>query len=233
MSWSKIVVLAGTALMLSGPAVMAADYPTLPPPETVEIAPVSFTSGWYIRGDFGYRFQDVGSANDVGTIYPNTSLEYAYMGGAGFGYKWQWLRVDATGDYGGRSNLDGSTASGGQSFNAKIETYSIMLNAYADLGTWWGFTPYIGGGFGGARVGEYWYNTSPSQPALVPPAHTWNFAWAAMAGFSYALSDNLLLDVGYRHIDMGQVRGGLDANQVFIDDLTGDEIRIGLRYNID
>jgi opacity protein-like surface antigen len=233
MSWSKTVVFAGTALMLSGPAVMAADYPTLPPLGPVEVAPVSFTSGWYIRGDIGYRFQDVGQADDVGTIYPNTSLDGAVMGGGGFGYKWQWLRMDATGDYAGRANLDGSTASGGMSFNSKLESYTIMLNAYADLGTWWGFTPYIGAGVGAARIGTYWYNTFPAQPASVPPAHTWNFAWAAMAGFSYALSDNLLLDIGYRHIDMGEVRGGLDANQVFIDNLTGDEIRIGLRYNID
>jgi opacity protein-like surface antigen len=42
-----------------------------------------------------------------------------------------------------------------------------------------------------------------------------------------------LLDVGYRHIDMGKVRGGLDVNQTFIKNLTGDEIRIGLRCNID
>jgi opacity protein-like surface antigen len=108
-----------------------------------------------------------------------------------------------------------------------------MFNGYADLGTWWGMTPYVGGGLGAARVATFWYTTIPVQPEAVPPAHSWHSAWAAMAGFSHNLTDNLLLDVGYRHIDLGKVRGGLDVNQTFIKNLTGDEIRIGLRYNID
>jgi opacity protein-like surface antigen len=232
MDWSKRMALAGAALLVSGPAVLAADYSLLPP-LPAEVAPVSFTSGWYIRGDVGYRFQEIGQANDIGTIYPSTSLTDAYMGGGGFGYKWQWLRLDVTGDYGGRSTLDGVTASGAQTFNGKLETYSVLFNAYADLGTWYGVTPYVGGGFGGARVALSDYTTVPAPPGPSTPGHTWNSAWAVMAGFSYNLSDNLLVDVGYRHIDMGKVRGGLDPNQVLINDLTGDEIRIGLRYNID
>jgi opacity protein-like surface antigen len=229
------IVSASAALILSGSAALAADasFPTMPPPMPAEIVPVSFASGWYIRGDVGYRFGQVGQAVDVAVTYPETSITEAYVAGGGAGYKWQWLRLDLTGDYGGRTTLSGSNAAGGQSFEANVETYSVMLNAYADLGTWWGFTPYIGGGVGKARIATSQFETSPPRRNPLAPAHRWNNAWAAMAGFTYNITDNLLVDVGYRHIDMGAMGGGLDVNQTFIDRLTADEIRVGLRYNID
>jgi opacity protein-like surface antigen len=227
----RTFTLAGAALIVWQTAALAADMPGMPPLLPPE-APFVM-SGWYLRGDIGYRFQQVGGAVDVTTTYPNTSIDDAFVGGGGAGFKWQWLRLDVTGDYGGRSTISGSTTSGVQSFNGKLETYSVMLNAYADLGTWWGITPYVGGGVGKARISTYDYQTAPAQPALVPPAHSWNNAWAVMAGFSYGLTDHLAVDVGYRHIDMGKVLGGLNPNQTFMNDLTGDEIRIGLRYTIE
>jgi opacity protein-like surface antigen len=230
----KTFILAGASLVVWQAAAAAADMPPMLPPPGDILSPIDRTlSGWYIRGDVGYRFQQVDGAVDLTVSYPNTSITDAFMGGGGGGYKWNWLRLDITGDYGGRSTLSGSSASGVQTFTADVETYSVMLNAYADLGTWWGITPYVGGGVGKARVATYSYQTVPAAAALVPPAHSWNNAWAAMAGFSYSLTDNILLDVGYRHIDMGKVPGGLAVSPTFIDSLTGDEIRIGLRYTID
>jgi opacity protein-like surface antigen len=224
--------LAAAALVASQAAAPAADMPAGFPADN-GVAFTHFVSGWYVRADVGYRFQKVGEATDLGTIYANTAAEDMFMGGGGIGYAWRWFRLDLTGDYGGRSTLNGSTASGAQTFTALMETYSVMLNAYADLGTWWGITPYVGGGVGKARIATQDYETVPPQPAVVPPAHRWNNAWAVMAGFSYSLTDRLLFDVGYRHIDMGKVPGGLDVNQTFMNSLTGDEIRIGLRYTIE
>jgi opacity protein-like surface antigen len=237
MGWSRTLVVTAAALMLSGTGVLAADmsdYQILPlPAEESPTAVAQFVSGWYIRGDLGYRFHHVGEAFDLTTTYPDTSLTDAYVVGLGAGYKWKWLRVDVTGDYGGRSTLDASNASGSSTFTTKVNTYSVLFNAYVDLGTWWGITPYVGGGIGKARLSTLNYETVPASPLLVSPANRWNTAWAAMAGFSYNLSYNLLLDVGYRHIDMGDAAGGLNSNPSVTKDLSGDEIRIGLRYTID
>ena len=47
------------------------------------------------------------------------------------------------------------TPKGGSSFG-RLHT---LLNAYADLGDWWGVTPYVGAGAGIARLqGTYWQN---------------------------------------------------------------------------
>ncbi len=54
-----------------------------------------------------------------------------------------------------------------------------------------------------------------------------------MAGVSYNLTYDLLIDVGYRHVDMGDINGGLGTNLFAINKVTGDEIRVGLRYFFD
>jgi opacity protein-like surface antigen len=234
MDWSRTLVVSAVALVISGTGGLAADMPGFPSVSPPLPGPVGeFFSGWYLRGDLGYRFHHVGEAFDLTTSYPNTSLTDAYVVGLGAGYKWQWFRVDVTGDYGGRSQVDGSNATGSSSFTSRVDTYTVMFNAYADLGTWWGITPYVGGGIGRARLGTLDYQTTPASPLLIPPAYRWNTAWAAMAGFSYNLSYNLLLDVGYRHIDMGDAPGNPTFNPNVIKSLTGDEIRIGLRYAIE
>jgi opacity protein-like surface antigen len=98
-----------------------------------------------------------------------------FTGGAGFGYRWNdYLRFDATWDYrngpGGTRQaavvcpygLTGvSSPSGvplGYLYNttntcdasASVHQYNnaFLANAYVDLGTYYGFTPYVGGGLG-------------------------------------------------------------------------------------
>jgi opacity protein-like surface antigen len=234
MNWLRTLIVSAAVLTISGPGVFAADAPGYPSsPLPIEEAVVGFGSNWYIRGDIGYRFDHVGEASDLATAYTDTSLSDVYVIGGGFGYKWNWLRLDVTGDYGGRGELDAANSAGSSAFTTKVNTYSVMLNAYADLGTWWGITPYIGAGIGKARVSTLNYETTPPALLLVPPANRWNTAWSVMAGFSYNLSYNLLVDVGYRHIDMGDAAGGPVSLPTVTKDLSGDEIRIGLRYNID
>jgi opacity protein-like surface antigen len=58
-------------------------------------------------------------------------------------------------------------------------------------------------------------------------------AWAAMAGVSYNLSYNVLIDVGYRHVNMGDAVGGPSKNELTVRKVTGDEIRVGIRYLLD
>jgi opacity protein-like surface antigen len=98
-----------------------------------------------------------------------------FTGGAGFGYRWNdWLRFDATWDYrngpGGTSQttlvcpygLTGVNSPAGIPLGylynttntcngpASLRQYdnAFLGNAYIDLGTYYGFTPYVGGGLG-------------------------------------------------------------------------------------
>jgi opacity protein-like surface antigen len=242
---AAFAVCATGAIPGTMPSALAADVPgdyspiSLPPPSQ-ERAPqrIELSSGWYLRGDLAYRFQHIGESSSLDTTsVPSPSgakLDNAFILGLGGGIKQGWLRLDLTGDYGWRSKYNADAAGGG-TIAGKVESYTVLGNAYADLGTWYGFTPYIGAGLGAANLNlsgyEYPAAVAPMASTAVP-VQRWNFAWAAMAGVSYNVGHNLLVDIGYRHIDMGDISGGSSSN-LSVKKFTGDEIRVGLRYLLD
>src|SRR6202034_2094537 len=113
-----------------------------------------------------------------------------FTGGAGFGYRWNdWLRFDATWDYrtgpGGTRQttvvcpyaplaplptgfLYDTTNTCNGSASVRQYDNAFLGNAYVDLGTYYGFTPYVGGGLGlnmNTMSGSLNYNeTANGQP---------------------------------------------------------------------
>ena len=239
----KFIVAAGALVLTLGSA-QAADmrraYPARPLPPMMQAPPLlvdEYASGWYLRGDIGYRMNKVDSVSNRGTRQVTASdLDNSWIVGAGAGYKWQWLRLDATTDYGIKANYSGNTASMRNDFTAKIDSFAVLANAYGDLGTWWGLTPYVGAGIGTARlsVSDFRQHFLAAVPAVSTNTQ-WNLAWALMAGVSYRVSGNYSIDLGYRHINLGDVQTGRDTygNQLTFKKLGGDEIRLGVRYMID
>jgi opacity protein-like surface antigen len=61
----------------------------------------------------------------------------------------------------------------------------------------------------------------------------WNFAFALMAGFSYDLSSNLKLDLGYRYVNFGTMSFKSLLDSAFDKNLSSQEVRLGLRYLVD
>jgi opacity protein-like surface antigen len=234
----RTLVVATAVLAISGAGARAADvsgYPSLPMPLPSEksLRVDELVSGWYLRGDTGYRFQKTGNAFDSTNDYSDKAIKDTYVFGVGVGYKAKWFRADLTGDYGWRSLFTGTNAAGTNSVTTKIDTFTVMGNGYLDLGTWAGITPYIGGGIGGAQLTSTKFTSVPPQLGIIPSTARWNLAWAAMAGVSVNITYNVLVDIGYRHIDMGDVTGGPSSNQLTIKKLTADEVRIGVRFILD
>jgi len=241
MSRLGIFTLVGAAASLVAAAAHAADAPELfMPPPAPQLAVQEFASGWYIRGDIGYRLNKVdGASTFFSDPIASQSIDDTAVFGIGGGYKAGWLRADLTVDYSGKATFDADVvglAPGNQpGLSTKIETVTTLANVYADLGTWWGFTPYVGAGAGVAymRTVEFYdYNS------LVMPhekQNEWNFAWAAIAGMSYRIGANLLADASYRYLSLGDAVTAVNAagNQLTVKDLTAHEFRIGVRYNLD
>jgi opacity protein-like surface antigen len=242
MSWLKVSAAIG-ALAAQITTTMAADMPnTLPPPgyltPVLERSPRPFDAnyGWYLRGDLGYAWGRIDSAQSApGFLNPSDSrLGNGIFGGIGGGIKTKWLRTDVTFDYIAPLKYQGTIATPGD-VTAKISAWSILLNGYIDLGTWYRMTPYIGAGVGAATV-----HTSDFSSTLVPPttgglsSSQWNFAWAAMAGIGYAISPNLLVDLGYRYINFGDTKSAADASgYMTFKNLAAHEVRVGLRWSFD
>jgi opacity protein-like surface antigen len=107
------------------------------------------------------------------------------------------------------------------------------------LGEWAGFTPYVGGGIGAAnlRINDYAVPGLILYPAQVSSVSHWNLSWAVMAGVAYRISPKLVLDVGYRYLNMGDIVGApeplLYTGQTNFTDVTAQELRIGFRWMFD
>lgn len=122
--------------------------------------------------------------------------------------------------------------------NAATETsvYSAMVNLYYDIDTGTKFTPYVGAGLGYARVES---KISLQQQGVSEKSKDNNLAWQIGAGVSYAMTDNISFDAGYRYTDYGNVKdsykmdippfkGSFDASSK--SSITSHEFLLGARY---
>ncbi|MDA4847892.1 outer membrane protein [Hoeflea poritis] len=207
-------------------------------PELPRTVPVEVGNGWYLRGDVSYDFSTSGDATSFRSWDFNTSTEGPAVGyssssfetdwgvGLGLGYQFtNWLRGEAMlnyqrGTFSATSSsaavpctgllADGCDTSGAADF----ESYGLMANGYVDLGTYSGFTPYVGAGAGLTLVDYDSYVASETCVGACPGGTTpvtvshagqadWRFTYALMAGVSYEFVRNLKADLGYRYTNVG------------------------------
>lgn len=270
----KYLSLVAAALMASTAIVNAADL--IPPPQEdypPEVISHGSAGGWYLRGDIGYASMDVQGVTyfqgplNVGKFEQHDLDSTWYLQG-GVGYQvTDYFRVDATLAYFGSADFDGSSAPAGSgcagafpastcSYNDDMELESItmlMANAYVDLGTFSGITPYVGAGIGGAHV--TWgtllndQTCTPADPVCDgtdfthPGGNQWRFAWALHAGASYDINCRMKIDGGYTftHIEGGDMfgsgtpvgGGAIVGGNGYDDGIKVHAGHIGLRYHLD
>jgi opacity protein-like surface antigen len=181
----------------------------------------------YWRADIGWsmskdaQFKDKNFQAD-GVICGNPScttpgalkdLGDSYIIGAGLGYRFDrnW-RADLTFANRGGYSLTGSDAGGAQ-FKSDINSTVLMLNGYYDFESNTAverarFIPYIGLGVGWAQNRmDPIVQTFPGGTITTPSGKKDNTAGALMAGVGMPLG-SLILDLGYRYMDLGRIQGG-------------------------
>jgi opacity protein-like surface antigen len=243
-----------------------------------EYVPVEIGSGWYLRGDIGYAFSTSASGAfnyrtyNTGTgaygsaTYDSASVTGGISYGIGFGYAFtDLLRADLTAE---RFNIrfngvrTTTTPCAGQPAgttcrsddSATLYGTSVMANGYVDLGTFAGFTPYVGAGAGVTHV--TWSTLTATNSCVsgvgactgtvAATTHngqtSWRFSYAAMAGIAYDVNDKLKVRLGYKY---RKIRGGpmfgFDATdraagasgvQGTDPGFSQHEVKLGLRYEI-
>jgi opacity protein-like surface antigen len=208
--------------------------------------------GWYLRGDIGYKIYQAPSVSYGALDFSNEKLNNTGMIGAGVGYRFSdYLRSDVTLDYEFPAKFRGHApcatcgvggTSGFSSETAKIDVLTMLVNGYVDIGTWAGFTPYLGAGVGVSRVStsSIKYSNPDGTSGRYPGDSTWNFSWALMAGGSYAIDQNWAIDAGYRYLNIGDAysksfsTGGVNpSRKIAYKDLQAHEFRVGVRYTFD
>lgn len=219
------------------------------------------------------------------TIYGDSNANFGVLSGTlGAGYQFNhWFRMDATIDwhdnhtsskttYGLPCALDvtnpvtglATLTNSGSCYKTDAvseKTWTGLMNAYGDLGTWYGVTPYVGAGIGithlQAQASENWYwnyggaytangvnNAYYSQatgvlihygyPGNVGPTQVVNnFSWALMAGLSYDIAPGLKFDIGYRYLNMGTLSATTASGATVHRTVDANELRAGLRFTPD
>jgi opacity protein-like surface antigen len=283
----RAFALASVAVIALSGAAAAADL--LPPPPMMEPPPPvsADLGGWYLRGDTGVGFNNSVSASTspsalnflpsgtTGTDnFYNSSLSEAALFDVGIGYQVNnWFRADVTGELRGGSSFSGlevvNVQNGGANspqfadfYRGSLSSEIALVNAYFDMGTWYGITPYVGGGVGVAFNNFYGgtdngiagsgFQVTPAGGILGAGTQT-NFAWALMAGFDMKVARHLKLEIGYRFLDYGTFKSGTSqcltgngASGSFSSafctgggytlashNLSSNDVRIGLRYYFD
>jgi opacity protein-like surface antigen len=211
--------------------------------------------GWYLRGDIGYANQYVESLdNALYATYDSVDTVYADFDGApflgaGLGYRWNnWFRTDITGEYRSRSDFTGlDIAVIGpdtipDNYTAQKSEWLALLNAYLDLGTWHGVTPFVGAGVGAANITIHDFTdvgVTVDSVAFGADHDEWNFAWALYAGLGFEVTEAFTVELAYRYLDMGDAESGdlvtyLGGNAVdnpmIFEDITSHDLKLGVRY---
>lgn len=259
MRYVKSIVAACAASLLSG-AALAADLPM--PPPYVPPPPVEF-GGWYLRGDIGLSNQSIkdrhyATYDNPAQIIPSSLQQSTHFGqagifGVGAGYQFNsWFRMDVTGEYRAKSNYRGrdtfTLAGGGpglpDNYTGHKSEWLFLTNAYADLGTWWCITPFVGAGIGAARVtlgGFHDYHDDGTLTGIAGDASKWNFAWALHAGLAYKIAPSWTVELAYRYVDMGDGATGILYNTsgttinqaMHFNHITSHDVKLGVRWAID
>lgn len=174
-SWLRTIGFVGS-IALSVQGAIAADYlkfPVEPAPDYIG-KPVELGSGWYLRGDLGWSSDNGPQLSS----FQSEGKQNRWALDVGAGYKFNnWLRTDATLTFSkprdvskngsvvtcpyvlyGLTNQRTNEKDGflwdaihdtcNSQDRADLRKTDLMLNAYVDLGSWKGFTPFVGVGAG-------------------------------------------------------------------------------------
>jgi opacity protein-like surface antigen len=193
----------------------------------------------------GTAFNQYGHGFDGGTLF-----------GVGVGYQFNnWFRADITGEYRSKVSFHGTDfflfpgGGGGLSdtYHGGYQSWVGLVNAYADLGTWWCLTPFIGAGVGAATIKTSAFSDVATFPAgdprnssfIADGATKTNFAWALHAGVAYKVTNNFTVELAYRYLDMGTAVHGaghfFDGTNIAqssfqFRDMTSQDLKIGVRW---
>jgi len=278
------------AILLPLTPALAADYdPPIYVDQAPDYKPVEVGSGWYLRGDVGYAFNKPYdfSQTPSGVVTDISALS----GSVGMGYHFNdYLRGELnvgllpTSKFDNQfvttcpgnqtttvtDNLSGNVISQvtGPSTRAcdgsdytRNKAYDVMASAYVDLGTYVGFTPYLGGGLGVAystyKLAQGAKNCQPDTVSTVGGGSTtttsftcynssvyngtvtsekqFSLAYMLGAGFAYQVTQNVAIDLGYQYVSLPSAKfATIDSTGTpsIHKGIDYHQVKVGLRYDL-
>ncbi len=224
-------IFAAVATLATGARATAAraadpDLPLLGKPGDFSLTPPELeddvAGGWYLRTSGGVTNVH-GTPRGI-TRLPATDTSYGRVFGVGAGYRFlPWLRADVTVDYG--TAVSATTVRGVTDLSAA----TAMANVYWDMFTFANITPYVGAGLG---FGQVAFTFTPTFGTSGGTQSQMEFGWNVTAGLGWAITPSWTLDVGYRYSGFGSPSFTAAGLPLTLDDVTTQQVRIGVRYTL-
>jgi opacity protein-like surface antigen len=185
-------------------------------------------SGWYLRGfvgvgmNTGSNIEYLPDPANVGNgfVFDQHSMGDTMFVGGGGGYEVNhWLRFDGTVEYRARAQVNARGVYDpilglGDSYQGYIKSLVFLANAFADLGTWNCFTPFVGAGIGAAynQVVDFVdMGIGTTGAGFGRNTAEWHLAWAVYAGVAYNVTRNFKVDLSYRYLNYGSAKDTVDC----------------------
>lgn len=174
--------------------------------------------GMYISGNVGSVMLSDSGTDFAGVVSADISHDTGYAVSLAVGRKVEYVRVEAELAY-RTTDIDKLA---GVSVGGDVTALSLMANCFFDMNTGTAFTPFLGGGIGVSNI--------DAKLVIAPYSFSDDvnvFTYQAIAGFSYALSEKMSLDLSYRYLATTEpkFKGDIDS------EYKGNNFMLGLRYS--
>lgn len=191
-----------------------------------------------VRGIGGYSLVDDVAETSSGMLQIRNDTDIVGGLALAVGYDWAKkgppIRTELEYHYRVRMDFDTRVVDGtAAGFENQLSTHAVLANVYYDLPSWGRFKAYLGAGAGWVR--------NVSDVDRVPLAGTAkeertdakdNFGWSVMTGVTYRISQGWRFEVGYRYIDLGEVKSGpfRDGTILTAGSYVSHDLILGLAY---
>lgn len=180
----------------------------------------ALASGFYVGVQGGATLMDYTNTHiaipDGPTAQAPTTADTGWLAGASGGYEWP-IGLALEGEFTFRQNhLDHMAVGDSNVFSGgDAHSYAMMVNGYYRWHNRTRFTPYIGGGMGEAVVALN--NLQPNAPGGGFGGDATTFAYQAIGGVSYAVTEHWSVAAEYRYF--AAVSPGMTGNAAGVKDV--------------
>ncbi|MCK9275606.1 MAG: outer membrane beta-barrel protein [Syntrophales bacterium] len=182
-----------------------------------------FAGSAYITPQIAISMLEDATLSEPGVAFTvDAEFDTGYGVGLAAGYDFGAYRVEGEIDYKAHDIESFSALGVGISGTGEISALSVFVNGYIDFENNTVFTPYLGAGIGFSTIDV---DNAQAGGIVMGSEDDTVFAYQLMAGFSYAFTESMALDLSYRYFATSDPEFGITEAEY-----ASHNVYLGLRF---